>query len=88
MAHYKAGAQELNSLDSVDYERANNEKLAYLHDIYDEHGAKTLKTAQFRTFVKNNAYWLKPYATFCVLRDKYNTPEFENWGEYANYSEE
>ena len=88
LALYKAVAQELNSLDSVDYERANNEKLAYLHDIYDEHGAKTLKTAQFRTFVKNNAYWLKPYATFCVLRDKYNTPEFENWGEYANYSEE
>ena len=87
LAHYRAVAKELNELDAVDYERANNEKLAYLRDIYDEVGAKTLKSVQYRTFMKSNAYWLMPYAAFCVLRDKFNTPEFENWGEYANYSE-
>ena len=87
VAHYKAVAAELNALDAVDYERANNEKIAYLRDIYAELGAKTLKSVLFRTFFKKNEYWLKPYAAFCVLRDKYETPEFENWGEYAKYSE-
>ena len=87
LAYYKAVAKELNSLDTVDYERVNKEKLAYLHDIYDEVGTKTIKGISFRNFMKNNSYWLKPYAVFCVLRDKFNTADFKEWGEYQNYND-
>ncbi len=35
--------------------------------------------------MKENANWLKPYAAFCVLRDKNNTPNFNNWKTHKKY---
>ena len=32
-----------------------------------------------------NETWLKPYAAFCVLRDRNGTADFSQWGEYAVY---
>lgn len=87
LAHYMAVSKELNSCSDVDYERVNSVKLAYLRDIYDENGAKTIKTVAFRSFLKSNIYWLKSYAAFCVLRDKFETPDFKQWGKYAEYSD-
>ncbi len=84
--HYEAIAAELNALAEIDYERANDTKIAYLREIFAQEGAKTLKSAAYKDFVKRNGYWLRPYAAFCVLRDRFNTPDFTKWGEYAAYS--
>ena len=76
---------ELNSLTEVDYEKVNNYKINYLKDIYKENGAKTLKLKAFKDFVKSNEHWLTDYAAFCVLRDKFNTPDFKEWKSYSVY---
>lgn len=84
--YYADLAKELNALPEVDYERANEAKIAYLREIFAEQGSKTLKSTEYKTFVSRNSHWLMPYAAFCVLRDKFGTPEFDKWGEYAAYS--
>ena len=85
LREYNAVAKELNALSQVDYERANAVKTAYVKDLYEEFGKKTIASADFKNFVKKNEYWLKPYAAFCVLCDKNNTPNFREWGLYSTY---
>ena len=86
--HYKNLAAELNALAEVDYEKANNAKNAYIREIYAQEGEKTLASSDYKAFVVKNAHWLHPYAAFCALRDRFGTPDFTQWGEYANYSPE
>ncbi|HRF68499.1 MAG TPA: 4-alpha-glucanotransferase [Muribaculum sp.] len=78
-------AKELNALPAVDYERVNNAKNEFTREIFKQEGAKTLGTLEFKEFVNNNESWLKPYAAFCLLRDKNGTAQFDRWGEYAVY---
>ncbi len=79
--------KELNQLAEIDYERVNQGKNQFTREIFAQEGARTVATKEFMEFVENNAYWLTPYAAFCVLRDRNNTPEFGKWGEYAVYDE-
>lgn len=79
--------KELNALPEVDYERATRAKAEYTRIIFEQEGAKTLQTGEFKQFVEANSHWLKPYAAFCVLRDRFNTPDFTFWAEYAQYDE-
>ncbi len=85
--YFKAAAEELNALTTVDYERANNLKAEYLREIYAQEGKQTLKSEEYKAFVDRNASWLLPYAAFCVLRDKFGTPDFKQWGNFAEYSD-
>ena len=48
-------------------------------------GAKVLKLKDFKTFVDANKHWLSDYAAFCILRDIYSTPDFNEWDKYAIY---
>ena len=84
---FNARAKQLNELPQVDYEQVNALKTEYMRCLYDEIGEKQKKFVPFRSFVKNNLYWLKPYAAFCVLRDKFNTPDFTKWSEFSVYNE-
>ena len=86
--YYENLRRELNALPTVDYERVNNAKREYIREIYAQAGKKTLDSLDFKNFVSENEYWLKPYAAFCVLRDINGTPEFGKWGEYAVYDAE
>jgi 4-alpha-glucanotransferase len=79
-------AKDLNLLKEVDYERVNQGKIEFFHEIYAQEGAKVTASAAFKAFVKQNASWLPAYAAFCVLRDRFHTPDFSKWGEYAKYS--
>lgn len=78
---------ELNALPQIDYERVNDAKIQYFHEIFAQEGARVVKSADFKNYVSKNEHWLKPYAAFCVLRDRFHTPVFSNWGEYATYDE-
>ncbi|MDE6333170.1 MAG: 4-alpha-glucanotransferase [Muribaculaceae bacterium] len=84
-SYYDNLRNELNSLLQVDYERVNQAKIEYFHEIFAQEGERTVKSADFKSFVAKNEHWLMPYAAFCVLRDKFGTPVFANWGEYARY---
>ena len=78
-------ARELNELKEIDYERVNNAKNAYTREIFAQEGRAVVESDEFKAFVAKNEEWLRPYAAFCILRDRYGTPEFGKWGEYAVY---
>ena len=77
--------KELNQLAEIDYERVNQGKIQFTREMFAQEGAKIVASKDFKEFVANNTDWLTPYAAFCVLRDRNNTPEFDKWGEYAVY---
>ena len=64
------------------WENGNSSKL-FLKKI----NLKFLKTKISLEILKENADWLKPYAAFCVLRDKNNT-NFNNWKTHKNTLQE
>ena len=79
---------ELNALPKVDYEAVNKYKRAYLKDMFQQMGRKVLASTEFKTFFKENQYWLQPYAAFSHLRDTYGTPVFSTWPNYSVYNAE
>lgn len=85
--HYENLRHELNDLTQVDYERVNNAKTEYARELFAQSGKTTLESDEFKKFVDKNAYWLMPYAAFCVLRDIHHTADMAQWGEYAVYDE-
>ena len=78
----------LNNLPQVDYEEVNHWKRAYLKAIFQQEQAAVLASESYQTFYRENAEWLRPYAAFCYLRDRFHTPDFQQWGEYATYRPE
>ncbi|MDE6368610.1 MAG: 4-alpha-glucanotransferase, partial [Muribaculaceae bacterium] len=86
-AYYDNLGRELNSLAEIDYERVTEGKLEFAREIFAQNGKQVVASKDFKEFVKRNEYWLKPYAVFCVLRDKFGTPYYNLWGEYAEYNE-
>ncbi len=87
-AYFDNLGRELNQLKEIDYERVNNGKNQFTREIFAQEGRKVLASPAFKAFLKKNAYWLTPYAAFCVLRDQNGTADFSKWGEYATYSPE
>jgi 4-alpha-glucanotransferase len=79
---FDALRQELNALKQIDYERVNNAKMDYLHEIYAQEGAKTMKSKAFKEFFEQNKEWLVPYAAFCHYRDLYGTATFQDWPDH------
>ena len=80
--------RELNKLPEIDYARVNNGKTEYFREIFAQEGAGVIASDDYKKFVARNAEWLPNYAAFCVLRDKFGTPDFAKWGEYAEYTKE
>lgn len=83
-AYFDNLGKELNELETVDYERVNNAKRDFTRELFAEQGAATLESDDFKAFLERNAYWLTPYAAFCVLRDINGTPVMSRWGRMQN----
>lgn len=79
--------RELNALPQVDYERVNNAKNEYLRLLFADFGKKMMETRAFKTFFKEAASWLVPYAQYCTLRDKYGTADFSEWPDHNTWDE-
>lgn len=84
-AEYEAEKSELNALDLIDYEKMISGKWKYLKAVFDADKEKIYKDRNFKKFIKDNESWLIPYAAFCVLRDKYKTPNFNEWKTHKKY---
>jgi 4-alpha-glucanotransferase len=84
---YRQLQQQLNALDQVDYEAVIAGKLKYARQVFDKKKTTFLKSKDFAAFLKKTRHWLIPYAYFCTLRDEYGTPDFNQWGEDAVFSE-
>lgn len=85
--YFRNLGRELNELAEIDYERVNNGKQEYLREIYAEQGEAVRSSEEYAKFMDHNEYWLKPYAAWSVLRDLYNSPDNNLWGEYAEYDD-
>lgn len=82
---YKTEKNELNSLELIDYEKMISSKWKYLNAIFNWGKEKIYKDRNFKKFLKDNEEWLLAYSAFCVLRDKYKTPNFKNWKTHKKY---
>lgn len=82
---YEQEKAELNSLELIDYEKMISGKWKYLKAVFNEDKEKIYKDRNFKKFIKDNESWLIPYAAFCVLRDKYKTPNFNEWKTHKKY---
>ncbi len=85
MARYEQERQRLQALPAVDYEAAFKLKMDYMRDLFNQERETIVSSDEFKSFVEKNAGWLTPYAAFCVLRDRFSTPDMTQWGEYAVY---
>lgn len=82
---YEQKQVELNSLELVSFLEVINYKLEYARELYLLQKDKFLKKKEFKTFFKNNEYWLAPYAAYCVLRDRFGTPDYRKWEDFSSY---
>ena len=85
MKSFREEARRLNMLPTVDYEGAFRLKSRYMRRLYSLKGSETLESDGYQRFVERNKDWLVPYAAFCLLRDRFNTSDMSDWGEYAVY---
>ncbi|MDR2775026.1 MAG: 4-alpha-glucanotransferase [Tannerella sp.] len=76
---------ELNAKATVDYPSVEKIKTSYYHEYFRQEKENILRDIDFKTFITQNREWLIPYAAFSYLRDKNNTADFSEWGEYARY---
>lgn len=86
LAEFEERGAKLNSLPEVDYEAVMALKNDFLHRLYDICGEEVLSSEACSRFVEANEDWLRPYAVFCALRDKYGDERSE-WGALEHYSE-
>ncbi|KQT21877.1 4-alpha-glucanotransferase [Chryseobacterium sp. Leaf404] len=82
---FKAEKKELNQLELIDYEKVISGKWKFIKAVFEEQKEKIFKDRNFKKFLKDNETWLTPYAAFCVLRDKYKTPNFGEWKTHKKY---
>lgn len=82
---YLIEKEVLNALDLIDYEKMITGKWKYLKAVFTAEKDKIYKDRNFKKFIKDNENWLVPYAAFCVLRDKYKTPNFNDWKTHKKY---
>jgi len=89
---YKTLRTKLNKPDKelgryvVDYEKVTSEKTKLLKKAFTNNYKNIIASEEFKGFVKYNESWLIPYATFCVIRDQFGTPDFSQWGDMAKYN--
>lgn len=76
---------ELNALNLIDYEQMISGKWKFVKAIFYLNKEKILKDRNFKKFIKDNEEWLLPYAAFCVQRDKYKTPNFNDWKTHKKF---
>lgn len=85
MKYFKEESARLDALEEIDYDSVDKLKWDYIKRIFLQAGDKTMDSIGFKNYFEANKSWLIPYAAFCYLRDKYNTPKFDEWPEYSRF---
>jgi len=75
----------LNAKTFVDYVEVTQFKSKYFKLIFDQTWKQVKRTKAFQNFFNENQEWLKPYAAFCFLRDRYKTSNFREWGVWSTF---
>ena len=66
MTQFLRRRQELNALSYSDYEAVDRVKTEYLQELFKEQERTVTASKDFKTFVKENEEWLKPYADYYI----------------------
>ena len=82
---FNAKKLELNALSLIDYEQMISGKWKFVKAVFEANKEAVLKDRNFKKFMKDNEDWLLPYSAFCVQRDKYKTPNFNDWKTHKKY---
>ncbi len=82
-----AEIDRLNALSYSDHCGVLNLKIIILKRIFEKEKNNFQQEKKWMAFFEAHNNWLTPFAAFCALRDKYTTPDFEKWQEYALYDE-
>ena len=80
--------RQLNDLPTLDYESVARIKYNVIGELYEKDKYSFKDDFAYFDFFDLNRHWLVPYAAFCYLRDKHQTADFSQWGEYAVYDED
>ena len=88
VAYYNRIQKRLNAKKTVDYQSVEEHKTSYFREYFAQEKEDILMDDGFKEFIAQNREWLIPYAAFSYLRDKNNTADFSEWGEYARYNRE
>ena len=54
-------------------------------ELYELQKEEFKENPDFLEFFDRNSTWLVPYAAFCYLRDKHQTPDFTTWTIHSHY---
>ena len=76
----------LNDSTFLEYNRTRDWKDRNLRNLLGEVFDDFVKDKQVKAYLKKNEAWLKDYAAFATLRDKYGTPNFRLWPEMSLHS--
>ncbi len=87
-ARYRRQQRRLNALPAVDYEAVMRLKLDWARSLFQESWKRIRTTDDYAAFYAQNRSWLEPYAAFSVLRDRFGTADFRQWGDHARYNEQ
>ncbi|MBC7886006.1 MAG: 4-alpha-glucanotransferase, partial [Saprospiraceae bacterium] len=77
---------DLNALESVDFEKVLETKFFYLRKLFAQEYDHFIKDREVMLFLEENKTWIKSYAVFCHLRDKFKTCNFNAWSTYSTFS--
>lgn len=82
-ARLASQTEAFNAQLDVNYEAVIDLKRQLIGDIFRRERERFLNDPAFRRFFDENAYWLKPYAAFCLLRDRFGTADWRTWPDDA-----
>lgn len=83
---YSKLQSELNAHQDVSYQKVISSKLRFAKAIFQRGKMSFFKTKDYKEFYQRSKSWLDPYAVFCTLRDRYGTPDFNEWGDDSVFS--
>jgi 4-alpha-glucanotransferase len=75
----------LNRSKTVEYTKVIKAKWRFFKEIFNRDGNSCLQSASYKVFFADNSFWLRPYAIFCTLRDRFKTPYFDSWKDFENF---
>lgn len=78
--------EKLNSLKDVDYESVDRLKWTFFRELFEQEKKTFEKSKEYKSWFKQNKSWLLPYAVFSVLRDRFQTANFQEWKEGRKYT--
>lgn len=78
----------INDLNFYDYLRTTEWKSKNLWSLFEANFDQIIIDEAFQQFMKDNYNWVRNYAAYAMLRNRYQTPNFRKWPEGSIYSRE